>query len=129
MAKKETRLKEITINRMLGYKITISKEAYEVHFDDTPENRLAVSAIFDQILNDLILGVRTTNVYTPKEKKAKADRLERLRKLKLEVVNSMAEVAEYLLETKNPEDYENEGKKSKIVKATEEEVKKIILPK
>ena len=49
-----------------------------------------------------------------------------MRKLKLEVVNCMAEVAQYLLSNKSQEDY---TKKKKIKLATKEDVKKLNLIK
>lgn len=130
MAKKEEQPKEnkLTIERAFGYKIIISKDGYEVSWDKTNENNLAAMAICNQIFNDLIGGVKTLHVSTHQEKVAKRDRLDRLRKLNLEVVDSMAEVAEYLLENKTQADYDA-PKKSKIKEVPIEEVKKIILPK
>ena len=131
--KEQPKAKELTIHGMFGYKIIISKNGYEVHYDQSNENNLTAMAICDQIFGDLINGVEILNVYSEKDRKAKRDRLERLRKLKLEVVNSMAEVAEYLLQNKDQEHYDLVrdkimGKKSKIIQATEGDVKKIIMP-
>ena len=82
--------------------------------------------IVDQVLNDNMEAIKLSNVYNEKQKKEKRDRIEKMRKLKLEVVNCMAEVAQYLLANKNQEDY---TKKKKIKLATKDEVKKLNLIK
>lgn len=130
--KGQPKSKELKIDLMFGYKVIISKDAYEVHWDKSPETNLAALAITDQILNDNITMVQEFYASNPTQKKLKKERLERLRKLKLETVNCMAEIAEYLLATKEQSYYDDLrdktfGKKSKIVKATTEDVKKIIL--
>ncbi len=134
MAKKEEpKVKELKIERMFGYKITISKEGYEVHWDVTIENNLAAFAICDQLIKQNIKMVTEYHATTHEEKVSKRDRLDRLKKLNLEVVNSMAEIAEFILEHKTQEQYDAtnaivNGKKPKIQKATMEDVKKLILP-
>ena len=60
------------------------------------------------------IGNKTLQKYE-KQKKEKRDRIEKMRKLKLEVVNCMAEVAQYLLANKNQEDY-TKKKKIKVSK-------------
>ena len=132
MAKKveEPKAKELTIDRMFGYKIIISKNGYEVSWDQENENKLAALAISDQLIKQNIEMVKEYHATTHDEKVAKRDRLDRLKKLNNEIVNCMAEVAEYLLGNKNQEDYDLtnarvNGKKSKIVTLPE---KKIIIP-
>ena len=132
MAKKveEPKVKELTIDRMFGYKIIISKNGYEVSWDQENENNLAALAISDQLIKQNIEMVKEYHATTHNEKVAKRDRLDRLKKLNNEIVNCMAEVAEYLLGNKNQEDYDltnarANGKKSKIVTLPE---KKIIIP-
>jgi hypothetical protein len=131
MAKKEEpKAKELTIDRMFGYKIIISKNGYEVSWDQENENNLAALAISDQLIKQNIEMVKEYHAATHNEKVAKRDRLDRLKKLNNEIVNCMAEVAEYLLGNKNQEDYDLtnarvNGKKSKIVTLPE---KKIIIP-
>lgn len=132
MAKKEEqpKVKELTIDRMFGYKIIISKDGYEVSWDQANENNLAALAISDQLIKQNIEMVKEYHATTHNEKVAKRDRLDRLKKLNLELVNCMAEVAEYLLGNKTQEEYDLtnarvNGKKSKIVTLPE---KKIIIP-
>ena len=132
MAKKveEPKAKELTIDRMFGYKIIISKNGYEVSWDQENENKLAALAISDQLIKQNIEMVKEYHATTHDEKVAKRDRLDRLKKLNNEIINCMAEVAEYLLGNKNQEDYDLtnarvNGKKSKIVTLPE---KKIIIP-
>ena len=132
MAKKveEPKAKELTIDRMFGYKIIISKNGYEVSWDQENENNLAALAISDQLIKQNIEMVKEYHATTHDEKVAKRDRLDRLKKLNNEIINCMAEVAEYLLGNKNQEDYDLtnarvNGKKSKIVTLPE---KKIIIP-
>jgi predicted GTPase len=132
MAKKveEPKVKELTIDRMFGYKIIISKNGYEVSWDQENENNLAALAISDQLIKQNIEMVKEYHATTHSEKVAKRDRLDRLKKLNNEIVNCMAEVAEYLLGNKTQEEYDLtnarvNGKKSKIVTLPE---KKIIIP-
>jgi len=131
MAKKEeSKAKELTIDRMFGYKIIISKDGYEVSWDQANENNLAALAISDQLIKQNIEMVKEYHATTHNEKVAKRDRLDRLTKLNKEIVNCMAEVAEYLLGNKTQEEYDLtnarvNGKKSKIVTLPE---KKIIIP-
>jgi len=128
MAKKEEQPKQLVIARTFGYKTTISKDGYEVSWDDSLENNLTAMAICDQIFNNTIQGVKEFYATTKEQKIAKRDRLDRLQKLKTEIVDSMAEIAEVLLEKKTQADYDA-PKKSKIKEVPIEEVKKIILPK
>jgi len=131
MAKKEeSKAKELTIDRMFGYKIIISKDGYEVSWDQANENNLAALAISDQLIKQNIEMVKEYHATTHNEKVAKRDRLDRLTKLNKEIVNCMAEVAEYLLGNKTQEEYDLtnarvNGKKSKIATLPE---KKIIIP-
>lgn len=131
MAKKEeSKAKELTIDRMFGYKIIIYKDGYEVSWDQANENNLAALAISDQLIKQNIEMVKEYHATTHNEKVAKRDRLDRLTKLNKEIVNCMAEVAEYLLGNKTQEEYDLtnarvNGKKSKIVTLPE---KKIIIP-
>ncbi len=132
MAKKveEPKAKELTIDRMFGYKIIISKNGYEVSWDQENENKLAALAISDQLIKQNIEMVKEYHATTHDEKVAKRDRLDRLKKLNNEIVNCMAEVAEYLLGNKKQEEYDLtnarvNGKKSKIVTLPE---KQIIIP-
>ena len=127
MAKKEEKPKQLVIARTFGYKTTISKYGYEVSWDDSLENNLTAMAICDQIFNNTIQGVKEFYATTKEQKIAKRDRLDRLQKLKTEIVDSMAEIAEVLLEKKTQADYDA-PKKSKIKEVPIEEVKKIILP-
>lgn len=128
MAKKEEQPKELTIERALQYKIIVSKNGYEVKWNDSLEDNFAALAICDQLINNTTQGVKEFYVTTTAEKISKRDRLTRLKNLKLEIVNSMAEIAEVLLEKKTQADYDA-PKKSKIKEVPIEEVKKIILPK
>ncbi len=128
MAKKEEQPKELVIERVFKYKITFSKNGYEVKWDGTLEENMAAMAICDQLFNDTIAGVKEYHTRNTEEKILKRDRLIRLKNLKLEIVNSMAEIAEILLEKKTQADYDA-PKKSKIKEVPIEEVKKIILPK
>jgi hypothetical protein len=119
--------KSLTIESQVGFKIILTTKGYEISYDQTNEHNLAAFMIVDQVMNDNIQALQLSNVYTPKQKKEKKDRVEKLRKLKLELVNCMAEVAQYLLATKNQEDYNK--KKSKIKLATKEDAKKLNLIK
>lgn len=134
MAKKEEpKVKELKIERMFGYKIIISKNGYEVSWDVTIENNLAAFAICDQLIKENIRIVEEYHTTSHAEKVSKRDRLDRLKKLNLEVVNCMAEIAEFILQNKTQEEYDAtnaivNGKKPKIQKATMADVKKLILP-
>jgi hypothetical protein len=118
--------KSLKIESQIGFKMTLTLQGYEISYDQTNEHNLAAFMIVDQVLNDNMEAIKLSNVYNEKQKKEKRDRIEKMRKLKLEVVNCMAEVAQYLLANKNQEDY---TKKKKIKLATKDEVKKLNLIK
>lgn len=90
----------------IGYQIVFDKNGYQIRHEESNENDLAAMMVVDGHLSKIVDAVNRSPVRTLKEKKEKRDKIEMLRKLKLELKNNIADIISFILETKKPEDYE-----------------------
>lgn len=132
MENKET--KTLVIEGVVGYKMTITKDGYDVNYDVTNENDLLYLIGTENVLEEIENAVKLKNVYSMKEKKDKRDKLNEIRKLKIQCKKCITDLINYFLDTKDQAHYDLisdkiHGRKSKIVTATEADIKKLNLIK
>lgn len=135
LAKKAlTTEKKLIIEGMVPYKMIITKKNYNVNYDSTNENNLMYLMGAENVLYDMEEAVNSVNVYTIPDKKKKRDKLESMRKLKLEINKCITELIDHLIDTKDQAHYDElsdkmHGRvKPTIIPATIEEAKKLIIP-
>lgn len=127
--------KTLRIEGMVGYRLILTKKDYNASYDSTTENDLMYLIGAENVLYNMEEAVKSNNVYTVPAKKKKRDKLESLRKLKLEMSKCITELIDYLVESKDQAHYDEisdkiHGRsKPSIIPATIEEAKKVTLLK